>query len=152
MRGQAYQGLQRVVAACRCTDDLEQADDAENTGDGIAPRRVRQPGGRPITATAALVVDRPVERPRAIVSAAAPNASRPQQAKAIGAGMTGCTVHSATPTSSTPKAILTSTIQAPARGNNAPAEAPTSNSGTLMPAASEKSAVPPSQTSRVWLR
>jgi hypothetical protein len=34
----------------------------------------------------------------------------------------------------------------------APADAPTSSSGTLMPAASANSAEPPSSTSRVWLR
>ena len=68
------------------------------------------------------------------------------------AGSTGCTVQRATPSSSTPNTRLTPSIQAPARGSSAPAEAPTSSSGTLMPAASENSAVPPSQTSRVWLR
>ena len=76
----------------------------------------------------------------------------PQSARASGPGRIGCTVQSATPSSSTPNAALTSTIQAPARGSSAPAEAPISSSGTLMPAASENSAVPPSQTSRVWLR
>ena len=51
-----------------------------------------------------------------------------------------------------PNPRLTSSIQAPARGSSAPADAPINSSGTLMPAAREKSAVPPSQTSRVWLR
>ena len=46
---------------------------------------------------------------------------------------------------------MTAVIHAPDLGSHSPAEPPTTISGTLMPAASENNAVPPSATSRVWL-
>jgi hypothetical protein len=66
-------------------------------------------------------------------------------------GSTGATIHSATASSITPKACFTCAIQAPARGSSAPADSPSSSSGTLMPTAIANSALPPSTTSRVWL-
>ncbi len=57
----------------------------------------------------------------------------------------------ATAISSRPKTCLTCSIQPPARGSKAPADAPTSSSGTLMPMASTNSARPPSTASPVWL-
>ena len=57
----------------------------------------------------------------------------------------------ATANRATPKKRLTESIQPPARGNRAPADRPTSRSGTPMPKARENSDTPPSTTSPVWL-
>ncbi len=78
--------------------------------------------------------------------------SDPQAASVSATGSTGCTIQIATASSSTPKNCFTPSIQGPAFGSSAPAEAPTSSSGTLIPTASANSALPPSITSRVWLR
>ena len=50
-----------------------------------------------------------------------------------------------------PKHCLTFSIQGPTRGNNAPADAPMTSSGTPKPSPIENNAAPPSKASPVWL-
>ncbi len=65
------------------------------------------------------------------------------------AGRTGATIQIATAIRSTPKNFLTPSIQPPARGNSELALRPTSNNGTLIPAAIANRAPPPIMTSCV---
>ena len=69
----------------------------------------------------------------------------------IAAGITGDINQIATPSSRTPKKRLTDSIQGPAFGKNAPADAPKIKSGMPIPSAMENRAAAPNTTSRVWL-
>ena len=77
--------------------------------------------------------------------------NRPASVMVMAGGRMRSSIHTATPSSNTPKTPLTASIQEPARGSSLPAEVPITISGTPMPMLKANSAMPPSIASPVWL-